>query len=234
MTKLMSKPSPTILSFASLDEFDERFADDIAACLTEAIATRGQASLAVSGGKTPQHLLPVLAQKKLAWERVCVTLIDERWVAADHPNSNESLARRLLMQGPAAKAHFVGLKTDHADPHEAQGAVEAALATLNWPLDAIFLGMGEDGHIASLFPDLNNWLEAPGRALGVAGSEKRQPRMSLTPAALLNSRHIFVVINGPEKRATFDAAMKPGPVGEYPIRLVLQQKQVPVTIYAVD
>ena len=230
MTRLMNN----LISIPSLRECAERFADDLATSLTEAIATRGYASFAVSGGETPEHVFPKLAQKTVAWDRVSITLIDERWVAADHPDSNEGLARRLLMQGPAAKARFVGLKTDHADPIKAQGAVEAALNTLDWPLDVLFLGMGEDGHIASLFPDQENWAHAPGLALAVAGSEKRQPRMSLTPAALLNSRHIFVVICGSEKRAILDAAMKPGPVGDYPIRLVLQQEQVPVTIYAVD
>ena len=70
--------------------------------------------------------------------------------------------------------------------------------------------------------------------MGVVGSQGRHPRMSLTPAALLNSHHIIVVINGAEKRATFDAAMKSGPISDYPIRLLLHQKQVPVTIYAAD
>ncbi|NQU58665.1 MAG: 6-phosphogluconolactonase [Rhodospirillales bacterium] len=230
----MSKPSPTILSFVSLGECAERFADDIAACLTEAIATRGQASLAVSGGKTPQHLLPVLAQKTVAWERVCITLIDERWVAPDHPDSNEGLARRLLMQGPAAKARFIAMKTDHADPCDGQADVEQALAAVGWPLDAVFLGMGEDGHIASLFPDQDNWQDAPGRALAVAGSLERQPRMSLTPAALLDSRHIFLVITGSKKRAIYEAALKPGPIGAFPIRLILRQNRIPLTLYAVD
>ncbi|NQV48834.1 MAG: 6-phosphogluconolactonase [Rhodospirillaceae bacterium] len=223
-----------MITVATLAECAERFADDVAGCLAEAIDKRGQASLAVSGGRTPEHLFPALAYKELAWQNVSITLADERWVDPEHPDSNERLARRLLMQGPASQARFVGLKTDHQNPRDAQADVEAALASLNWPLDAIFLGMGEDGHIASLFPDADNWLDAPGRALAVAGCEKRQPRMSLTPAALLNSRHIFVVVNGPEKRATYEAAMKPGPIGQYPIRLVLHQQQVPVTIYAVD
>ena len=223
-----------LISIPSLGECAERFADDIAACLSEAIARRGQASLAVSGGDTPQHLLPILAQKTVAWERVCVTLIDERWVAPEHPDSNEDLTRRLLLQGPAAKARFIGMKTDHADPFDGQADVEQALAAVGWPLDAVFLGMGEDGHIASLFPDLDDWQDAPGRALAVAGSDKRQPRMSLTPAALLDSRHIFLVIAGPQKRAIYEAALKPGPIGALPIRLILHQNQIPVTLYAVD
>ena len=224
----------TFIPFDTLAGCVSRFAEDIAGCLLGAIEARGAASLAISGGRTPERLFPILADTEIPWDRITITLIDERWVDPEHPDSNERLACRFLMQGPASQARFVGLKTDHQNPLDAQTDVETALASLSWPLDAVFLGMGEDGHIASLFPDADNWLAAPGRALAVAGSEKRQPRMSLTPAALLNSRHIFVVINGPEKRATYEAAMKPGPIGEYPIRLVLQQEQVPVTIYAVD
>jgi len=223
-----------MIPFATLGHCAERFSNDVAACLRGAIDKRGCASLAVSGGGTPEHIFPLLSKSELSWDKVCVTLIDERWVAADHPDSNEGLARRLLMQGPASAARFIGLKTDHANPIDARVDVEAALDTLAWPLDAVFLGMGIDGHIASLFPDLENWGDAPGRALGVAGSAARQPRISLTPTAILDSRHIYLVISGPDKRATFDAALKPGPVGEYPVRLVLHQNRVPVTVYAVD
>lgn len=223
-----------MIPFATLGQCAERFTDDVAACLRKAVEKRGQASLAVSGGGTPEHIFPLLSRANLSWNRVSITLIDERWVDADHPDSNEGLARRLLMQGPAAEAGFVGLKTDHANPFDAQADIETALAALDWPLDAVFLGMGVDGHIASLFPDLENWADAPGRALAVAGSDERQPRMSLSPAALLDSRHIFLAITGPEKRATFDAALKPGPISQYPVRLVLHQERVPVNVYAVD
>ena len=211
-----------------------KIAVDLSGCLLGAIRKRGHAALAVSGGRTPEHIFPLLCKADLMWDRVRVTLTDERWVAPSHPDSNEGLARRLLMRGPAAKAHFIAMKTDHADPFDGQADVEQALAAVGWPLDAVFLGMGEDGHIASLFPDLDNWQDAPGRALAVAGSDKRQPRMSLTPAALLDSRHIFLVIAGSKKRAIYDAALKPGPIGALPIRLVLQQNQIPLTLYAVD
>ncbi len=202
--------------------------------LRDAVAKRGRATLAVSGGRTPEHIFPLLSQAELPWARVTVTLADERWVEPGHPDSNEGLARRLLIQGPASAARFIGLKTGHADPIDGREECETALATLKWPLDLLFLGMGEDGHIASLFPGADAWLSAPGRALGVAASEKRQPRMSLTPKALLDSRQIFLVISGSKKRATFDEAMNSGPVDELPVRLILHQTLVPVTIYAVD
>lgn len=225
---------PYMKHFISLNECVERIADDIAICLRRALEKRGEASLAVSGGRTPQHIFPILGAMPLAWDKVSITLADERWVDADDPDSNEGLARRLLLQGPASKACFVGLKTPHAEPFDGQDECEANLGELNWPLDAMFLGMGEDGHIASLFTATKDWIDAPGRALGVNASQGRQARMSLTPRALLESRQIFLFISGPDKRATFDAAMEPGLVEEFPVRLILHQDQVPVTLYVVD
>jgi len=220
--------------FSSLEDCVQKVADDIRACIDSALNEYGCASFAVSGGRTPEHIFPILANMDLPWNQVSITLADERWVDPLHPDSNEGLTRRLLMQGPAAAAHFVGLKTAADNPFDGQEECETALASLNWPLDGIFLGMGEDGHIASLFPSGADWLDAQGRALDVAASGGRQARMSLTPKALLDCGHIFLVISGPQKRATFDAAMQAGSIGEFPVRLILHQDQVPVTVYAFD
>lgn len=225
--RIFHKPPITL---ASLGECAERLADDLAGRLGQAVAKRGGALLAVSGGRTPEHIFPVLGHRNLPWERIVVTLADERWVAPGHADSNEGLTRRLLLRGPASKARFAALKTDHRTPADGRLQVEAALAGLHWPLDAVYLGMGQDGHIASLFPG-GEWSGAPGRALAVdAGGSAR---ISLTPGALLDSRHIFLVIAGPDKRATLEAAMQPGPPEQFPVRLILHQDRVPVTIYAV-
>ncbi len=225
---------PDLIPFPTLETAAHRLAEDIATCLQGAVDTHGRSSFAVSGGRTPEHILPIIADKALPWDRITITLADERWVAADHPDSNEGLTRRLLMQGPAAAARFVGLKNGRDDPFSGQEKSNTALATLDWPLAAVFLGMGEDGHIASLFPGDGNWREAPGRALAVAASGIRQPRMSLTPGALLDSHHIFLILTGTDKRAAYDAALKSGPAEELPARLILRQDRVPVTVYAVD
>jgi 6-phosphogluconolactonase len=224
---------PEIHRFSNLEICIGNLVDDIAACLLTGVENRGRGSLAVSGGRTPEHIFPVLSQSNLPWDKLSVTLADERWVDPGHPDSNEGLARRLLIQGAAATARFVGLKTNHSTPAEGQTECEAGLSTLDWPLDAMFLGMGEDGHIASLFPG-ENWADAPGRALPVAPSGQRQARMSLTPEALLDSRHIYLVIKGKKKRQTFETAMKPGSWQGLPVRLILQQHKVPVSVYVVD
>lgn len=207
---------------------------DLSDILRRAISGRGKATLAVSGGRTPELLFPALSQSDLDWSRVTVTLIDERWVAPDHPDSNEGLARRLLLQGPAAAARMVGLKVDGEDPVAARRAVEDRLAGLDWPLDAAFLGMGEDGHVASLFPGDLIWPAAPGRSVGIPATEGRQARMSLTPGALLEARHLLLVAFGAEKRKVLERAMEPGTTLDLPIRLVLDQDEAPLTVYAAD
>lgn len=150
----------------------EHLAEDMSECLQSGIAKRSRACLAVSGGRTPEHIFPALANKALPWDRVTITLADERWVDPVHPDSNEGLTRRLLLQGSASKARFVGLKTSHENPFDGHAETETALATLDWPHDVIFLGMGEDGHIASLFPD-GDWADVSGRILSVAASGTR-------------------------------------------------------------
>ncbi len=225
---------PNLIEFSDIQSCTEQLVDDISACLRNAIEKRGRATLVVSGGRTPNHIFPVLSRADLAWENVFVTLADERWVGPDHSDSNEGLTRRRLIQEAAVKARFVGLKTKHGNPFDGCADVEVALANLVWPLDGVYLGMGEDGHIASLFPGDGGWQDAPGRALAVGASEQRQARMSLTPCALLDSRHIFLVITGSEKRTVFDAAMLPGPVIDLPVRVILKQNKVPVTIYMVN
>lgn len=207
------------------------FVKDFSTLIMGSIKKRGQTSIAVSGGRAPRQIFPMLANMPLPWSRVSITLADERWVDPLHSHSNEGLAKRLLIQGPAAAAHFVGLKNSAENPFDGQFNCGISLASLNWPLDGIFLGMGEDGHIASLFPGKADWLDAQALIFPVAASGQREARVSLTPRAILDCRHIFLVITDPQKRAIYDAAMQPGPIAEMPVRLVLHQNQVPVTTY---
>ena len=141
---------PKEIRASCITECSEHLVRDMAICLGQAIEQRGHTSLAVSGGRTPERIFPILAQQSLPWDRVSITLADERWVDPANVDSNEGLTRRLLLQGPASNARFIGLKTGRENPFDGQAETEKALARIDWPLDAIFLGMGEDGHIASL------------------------------------------------------------------------------------
>lgn len=228
--------TPDIRTFSDRQAAAEALAHTIAGCLRDAIAARGQAAYALSGGSTPGLVYPQLTRATVNWEtvdwvKVTFTLIDDRWVPEDHEDSNQGLAERGLLQGAAAAARMVGLKTDAARPGDALDNVEKRLNSLAWPLDGAFLGMGEDGHVASLFPEDTRWADAAGRAYAVPSMNGRHARMSFTPAALLDCRALHLIVFGAKKHAVLDKAMKPGPYQDLPIRLVLHQTQVPVTVF---
>lgn len=212
----------------------EAMAGRIAELLAEAIAARGVATLALSGGRSPIPVLRALSASEMDWGKVIVTLVDERWVAPDHADSNERLIRENLLLGHAADARFVPMKNDAADAYAGQAECEAAIATLPWPLDVAVLGMGEDGHTASLFPDARELAEGlTTQALTLAVTPPAAPhqRMSLSAHAILSSRHILLQIGGAAKRTVYDRARAGGPVAELPIRLALCQDDVPVEVW---
>lgn len=206
----------------------------IAAILGDAIAARGVASIALSGGRSPRPVLEALSETALDWDKVIVTLVDERWVAPDHADSNERLIRETLLQGKAAKARFVPMKNEAADAYAGQAACEAAFAGLPWPLDIVLLGMGEDGHTASLFPDakeLAEGLSTGALTLAVTPPAAPHQRMSLSAKGILTSRHIFLQIGGAAKKAVYDRALAGGAVEELPIRVALGQHAVSVEVW---
>jgi len=208
----------------------------IAAELRAALALRSHASLVVSGGRSPAAMFAVLATQSLPWERVVVTLADERWVGVDDPASNERLVRTTLLRDAAAGARLVGMKNDAATPQAGAVAAWQALGALPRPFDVMVLGMGDDGHTASLFPgsaELAAGLDtdaAPG-VLGVQPPVAPHARLSLNLAALLDSRRICLQISGAAKWAVYERAANGGAVAELPVSAVLLQRQVPVDVY---
>ena len=228
---------PTEHLFATGAQAAADLAARIAAILSDAIVARGVASIAVSGGRSPRPVLEALSAAALDWSRVVVTLVDERWVAQDSDDSNEKLVRETLLKGAAAQARFVAMKNDATDAYAGQAAVEAAFADLPWPLDIVLLGMGDDGHTASLFPEgaeLEQGLST--RALTIAATPPVAPyqRMSLTAHAIMQSRHIFLQISGNTKKAVYDRALADGTVEDLPIRLALLQDAVPVEVWIAE
>lgn len=209
----------------------------IAATLSQAIAERGVASIAVSGGRSPRPVLEALSRADLDWSKLVVTLVDERWVAPDSPDSNERLVRDTLLTGAAAQARFVPMKNDAADAYAGQTAVETAFAALPWPLDIVLLGMGDDGHTASLFPQADELAEGlSSSALTIAVTPPAAPhqRLSLTAHGILQSRHIFLQIGGAGKKAVYDRALEGGAVEELPIRVALLQDKVPIDVWIAE
>lgn len=219
--------------FESLQAMAAALAEAIALELSEAIASRGHASLVVSGGRTPVLMFDRLARARLAWNKVKVTLADERLVPATDADANERLIRDHLLQNEAERAVFLPLWQGEGDPVES--ALEA-ISAMNRPFDVVVLGMGEDGHFASLFPRMPGLTAAldpasASLAIFVGDAGARRPRVSLTLAALLDARMILLSFAGVAKREVFERALQPGPPEDLPIRAVLRQNAVPVDVY---
>jgi 6-phosphogluconolactonase len=226
---------PPVTQFADIESMSRALADQIAAGLKSAIAARGLASLVVSGGKSPVPLFEMLRAENLDWSRVCIALADERWVDPSDPDSNEKLVRDVLLKEAAAAARFIGLKNGAPTPD--MGAVSAweTFARVPRPFDMVVLGMGDDGHTASLFPGSPNLanalnLAAAAGCVGMRSPVAPQPRLSLNLSALLGSRRIALAINGDRKWRTYLAAAAEGPVEAMPVRAVLRQTHTPVEV----
>jgi 6-phosphogluconolactonase len=231
----MTNSEPAAIKFPDRDAQARTLAEQIAASLKAAIASRGLASLVVSGGTTPIKLFEQLRAQSLEWNRVCIALADERWVSPTDAASNEKLVRDVLLQGPAAGARFLGLK--NAAPTPDMGAVSAweTFARVPRPFDAVLLGMGDDGHTASLFsgsPNLNSALNqaAVAGCIGMWSPVPPQPRLSLNLSALLDSRRVILLISGADKWRVYTAACAPGAVQDMPVRAVLRQTRTPVDV----
>jgi 6-phosphogluconolactonase len=222
--------------FAVKDALATALSDAIAADLRAGIAERGTASLAVSGGSTPARMFAALgARSDIDWDKVVVTLVDERWVDETSDRSNARLVREKLLAGPAAAASFVPLYQGGEKPDmTAIAKADAALNAVPSPFDAVVLGMGNDGHTASFFPDgdmLAEALTAHGPALAIEAPGAGEPRATLSLKRLLQTRSLYLHIEGEEKEKVLEKALGQGPVEEMPVRAVLRQTEKPVIVF---
>ncbi|WP_336367295.1 6-phosphogluconolactonase [Marinobacter sp. C2H3] len=203
-------------------------ADTVAGVLRARLERPGRASLAVSGGSTPLPFFETLARAGLDWSRVDVMLADERWVPEDNPASNTALVRRHLLQGPASAARYLNLKQPGQTPAEGLAAVNAELSQASWPLDVLVLGMGNDGHTASLFPDAPELAPAldPKGAERVAAMNPRsqaEARITLTRPVLAAAGFTALHLKGRDKLETLGRALAaPADESDMPIRAFLR------------
>lgn len=210
------------------DALAGQLANRVAEALGAVLAREERASLAVSGGSTPVAFFGALRQLSLDWSRVDVTLADERWVAEDHEASNTRLVREHLLRDKAAAARFFPLKQSQSSAREGQSACETVLAGMKWPLDVLVLGMGNDGHTASLFPDAPELPRAldrrnPDRSIAMSPPSQAQERISLTAPVLGQARLVFLHIRGEDKLLTLRQALaRPDQVSDMPIRQFLR------------
>lgn len=215
-------------AYASRQALAQAVAQRVAEEVREALATRGQARLAVPGGTTPEDMLRQLGRQPLAWSKVTLTTTDERCVPPQDPRSNQRLVRHSLMEGPASAARFVPLY-DPADEGDLVG-VTARLKARVLPLDVAVLGMGSDGHTASIFPTAPE-LEAAlapiaPPLMGINPADTPEPRRTLTAPVFQLTPRRHLLITGAEKRAALEAALSHGNPRLAPVLAVLEGARV--------
>lgn len=215
--------------------------EDCVAALQDALSERGKASFLVSGGSSPAPLYQRLSQIALDWASISVALVDERWVEPGHDKSNQTFVINNLLQHQAASAELVAMKNSAASAEAGLAECEAAYRRLPAPFDLTILGMGPDGHTASLFPhaqglekaldpDSEQWCAAiNAHESEVTGAYTE--RMTLSLSGLLQSRKLVLLITGEDKLKALRAAQDGSDINAMPVRAVLQQQKVPLTIY---
>ncbi|HEV2596098.1 MAG TPA: 6-phosphogluconolactonase [Sphingomicrobium sp.] len=223
--------------YDSLDELGDAVAGDIAFIIESAVDARGSSLIAVPGGSTGPAIFPKLLKQKLPWKKVTIIPTDDRVVSIDSELANvRAIAKAFLPQG----ARVIPIISGAAEDYRLAGnAADARLQDLSWPPDLVWLGMGADGHTASIFPgpDLQGALDAPKarRAVGVMPDplpkEAPVPRVTLTRAAILSARTVTIVITGDEKRQVLEQAIADGQSSRAPIGRVLAEAEQPIDIH---
>lgn len=216
-------------SFLDRDSLVIELAETIAGLLNEGIAQNGQASLALSGGSTPIALFKKLSCIDLPWQAITVSLVDERWVATSDADSNEHLVQTHLLQNRAATANFIGMKNPANTATEGEEECNRQLQKSPRPFDVLLLGMGQDGHTASLFPGAAKLpgatdMDSGKLCMSIAPVNAPHERMTLTLPAILDSKRIFLHITGEDKKKVLEQAFAPGSAEAMPIRFILQQQ----------
>ena len=212
--------------YDDMEELAEAVAGDVGFIIESALDARGQALIALPGGTTPLPIYEKLAAAPIKWKHVTIIPTDDRLVAVDNPLSNVAmLAKAFMPKG----ARVLPIATENKDHKAAGNAADARLQDLHWPPDLVWLGVGTDGHTASIFagPDMDDALNAPKarRAVGVLPdpmpAEAPVARVTLTRHSILSARTLLMVLTGADKRALVEQAIKDGPLSPLPVGRVL-------------
>ncbi|MBB4839173.1 MULTISPECIES: 6-phosphogluconolactonase [Sphingomonas] len=223
--------------YESADEMADAVAGDIGFIIESAIDARGAAVIALAGGKTPLPIYEKLAKAKIDWKRVTIIPGDDRIVPLGDPLSNVTAIGKIFIP---KGARVLPLVSDKAPDYKAAGrSADALLQDVHWPLDLCLLGVGGDGHCASIFPgpDYDEALNGPKerRALGVMPDplppEAPVARVTLSRAAIVSARALMIAFTGEAKKDVLEAAIEQGASSSYPVGRVLADVELPVDIH---
>lgn len=214
-----------LYEFCSKEEYVSSLSDELASLIEKIINTKSSVTIAVSGGKSPIPLFEALSHKKISWSKVTITLVDERFVPTDNPDSNEHLVRNHLLINEASDAYFIGLTTTD----NILSSVNNANLNIK-DIDIAILGMGEDGHTSSIFPDCKE-LETvidtaitPEKYVITTPQAASHQRVGLSLSGILSIPHLFLSINGDNKLNVMKKALEINNL-TYPISYVLNERQ---------
>ena len=224
--KFQQYPSRTAASVAA--------AQMLSACVEHQWQTEKRASMVVSGGSTPGECFDILSRKVLPWSDVTIVPSDERWVPVTHKDSNERLIRERLLQNQASTGHVLPLFRKDYPVTDAARSIDSDLKSKALPFACVLLGMGEDGHFASLFPDFDGLAQAlnpESTRLSVPVTTSASPyqRISLTLAALHQTGQTVLLMFGHPKRLVFEAALNGDT--SYPVQKLLATLHGPLTVF---
>ena len=220
--------------FETREEASVAAAREIAKCLSGRLNLQKRASLVVTGGSSPARCYEELSELPLDWKRTHIVLSDERWVPSDDDDSNERLVRHTLLQREAAEAMLLPVFHSTRSIEARCDEIDKEIRDLPFPFACTLLGMGEDGHIASLFPDaanLDEGLDVDNEQLciPVETAASPHPRVSLTLAAIARSDAVVLLMFGDSKREVYEQAKARG--SKLPVARLLKQKKAPVHLY---
>lgn len=221
--------------FNKQEDLIENLSKKIINNLLEAINKNGKASLLVSGGSTPKPLFEKLSLYDIAWENINIALVDERWVDISHKDSNEQLVKSFLLTNFAKKANFISMYQKNIDIENAQKSCSDIYKNELFPFDVIILGMGADGHTASLFPNNEKLTESfeskDTLCICMTPSDAPHNRMSLTKKAILSANNIYLHFEGKEKQDVYKKVKDGVSVYDMPVASIINQDEKKVEVY---